>query len=746
MSPKKKQPEPAAPSAHGHIEGAGQVVRRPITETLLENYMPYAMSVIVSRAIPEIDGFKPAHRKILYTMYRMGLLGGTRIKSANVVGQTMRLNPHGDAAIYETMVRLSRGYEALLVPYVDSKGNFGKAYSGDMKAAASRYTEVRLEKAAQELFRDIDKQSVDFVANYDNTMKEPTLLPVTFPSILVNANTGIAVGMASNICPFNLSEVCRTAAALLRDPDHDIRKTLLGPDFPGGGRLLYDGEALRKIYETGTGSFRVRCRYEVNPKKNLIRITEIPPTTTIEAVLKKLKELKEAGKAREISDARDASDISGLNITIDCKRGTDHEKLMRKLIGMTPLEDSFACNFNVLIGGFPRVLGVRELLGEWIAFRRGCVRRRVAFELSRNRERLHLLLGLEKILLDIDRAIAIIRHTEAEEEVVPNLMAGFGIDELQAEFVAEIKLRYLNRSAILKRTRDRDAFEALIADQEKILGDPKRIDALILEDLERVDGEYGKPRRTEILRTFDRTEAESAEPAEDYPVRLFYTREGYFKKIVPLSLRMSGEQNLKENDVIVTELDSHNGAHLLFFTNLGQVYKARVSDFADGKASALGDYVATALEMDPGETPAGMAVTDDFTGWVLFFFENGKAAKVALSCYETKTRRKKLLNACSTKSPLVALYAFPGDREYLLTSTASRGLIVDSALIAGKTTRNTQGVQVMKMSRKGAVLRSAVPYKRGSLEKENRLRARNLPSAGGILRATDAGEQLSLEI
>ncbi len=746
MSPKKKQEPKKHPRtvAGGHIEGAGQVVRQPITETLRENYMPYAMSVIVSRAIPEIDGFKPAHRKILYTMYKMGLLTGGRVKSANIVGQTMKLNPHGDAAIYETMVRLSRGYDALLVPFVDSKGNFGKAYSRDMAYAASRYTEAKLEKICGELFRDIDKDTVDFVDNYDSTTKEPILLPVTFPSVLVNSNTGIAVGMASNICSFNLAEVCETTAALIRNPNHDILDTLLAPDFSGGGILLYDRAGMEHIYKTGRGSFRVRCRYEIDQKNNCIEITEIPPTTTVEAIMDKIVDLIKQGKIREISYMRDETDLGGLKLAIDCKRGVDHEKLMQKLWRMTPLEDSFSCNFNVLIAGSPRVMGARELLGEWIAFRRECVRRGIYFELSRKKEKLHLLKGLQKILLDIDKAVKIVRETEEEAEVVPNLMIGFGIDEQQAEYVAEIKLRHLNRAYILNRTAEIEALLSEIADMEDTLQNPKKVDALIIAQLKKVAKDYGRPRRTEVLYEHEAAEPEPEEELPDYPVTLFYTREGYFKKITPQSLRMSGEQKLKEGDEIQMELESHNTANLLFFTNLGQVYKSRVGEFEDGKASVLGDYVASRLGMDSGEVPIGMAVTDDFKGYMLFVFENGKVAKVELACYETKTRRKKLLGAFSLKSPLVALYCIPEDREFILSSSASRKLIFHTAMIAPKTTRSTQGVQVMTLSKKGARVSEAEPYTEGMAESEHRLRSKSLPAAGGIVRVTDVGEQLKL--
>ena len=746
MPPKKKK-EPQIDRRvvkGGHIEGAGQVVSQPITETLRENYMPYAMSVIVSRAIPEIDGFKPAHRKLLYTMYKMGLLSGGRIKSANVVGQTMRLNPHGDAAIYDTMVRLARGNEALLVPFVDSKGNFGKAYSRDMAYAASRYTEVKLEKICTQLFADIDKDTVDFVDNYDSTVKEPTLLPVTFPSVLVNNNTGIAVGMASNICSFNLAEVCETTAALIRDPEHNIADTLIAPDFPGGGILLYDKAELDKIYSTGRGSVRVRSRYHYDKSNNCLEITEIPPTATVEAIMDKIVDLIKLGKIREISDMRDETDLGGLKLTIDCKRGTDPEKLMQKLFRMTPLEDSFSCNFNVLIAGSPRVLGVRELLEEWTAFRRECVRRGIYFDLQRKKEKLHLLQGLKKILLDIDKAVKIVRETEEEVEVIPNLMIGFGIDEVQAEYVAEIKLRHLNREYILKRTEEIESLTGEIAEMEDTLKSPRKVDTIIVNQLRAIAKEYGAPRKTEVLYEVEQTEEEPVEEVPDYPVRVFFTREGYFKKITPQSLRMSGEQKLKEGDAITQEMDTTNAAELMFFTNLGQVYKSRVAEFEDTKASVMGDYVASKLGMDTGEVPVYMALFTKYEGYMLFIFENGKAAKVDMASYETKTRRKKLTGAFNTKSPLVYAAYLPQDAELLLRSSASRMLIFHTAMILSKAARDTQGVQVMTLSKKGARVVEAAPYQPGMVPNDHRLRTKNLPATGGIVRDLEVGEQLQL--
>lgn len=745
MPPKKKK-EVTAPRREvkgGHIEGAGQVIGQPIVETLRENYMPYAMSVIVSRAIPEIDGFKPAHRKLLYTMYKMGLLNGGKIKSANVVGQTMRLNPHGDAAIYETMVRLSRGNEALLVPYVESKGNFGKSYSRDMAYAASRYTEVKLEKICSQIFADIDKDTVDFADNYDNTTKEPTLLPVTFPSVLVNANTGIAVGMASNICSFNLAEVCETAAALIRDPQHTITDTLIAPDFSGGGILLHDKEEIEKVYRTGRGSIRVRSRYTYDAKNNCIDVTEIPPTATVEAIMDKIVELVKAGKIREINDMRDETDLGGLKLTLDLKRGTDPDKLMQKLFRSTPLEDSFSCNFNVLIAGSPRVLGVRELLEEWTAFRRECVRRGIYFDLQKKKDKLHLLQGLKKILLDIDKAIRIVRETEEEAEVVPNLMIGFGIDEVQAEYVAEIKLRHLNREYILNRTAEIEALLHDIAEMEDILKSPRRVDTIIVNQLRQVAKDFGAPRKTEVLYEHEVPEPEPEPAVPDYPVRLFFTREGYFKKITPQSLRMSGEQKLKEGDAILQEMDAGNAAQLLFFTNQGNVYKTCAGEFDDTKASVMGDYVPTKLGMDAGEIPVYMAVTSDYRGNMVFIFENGKAAKVAMKSYETKTRRRKLLNAYSIKSPLVFAAYLPEEREIVLRSSAGRMLIVNTAMIAAKSARDTQGVQVMTLSKKGSRVMEAMPYTE-ALPNEHRLRTRTLPAAGGIVRTLEEGEQLQL--
>lgn len=729
---------------NAHILGAGEVVEQHITDTLEVNYMPYAMSVIMSRAIPEIDGFKPSHRKLLYTMYKMGLLQGGTIKSANIVGRTMQLNPHGDAAIYETMIRLARGNESLLHPYVESKGNFGKSYSKNMQYAASRYTEAKLAPISAELFRDIDKDTVDFVPNYDNTMTEPTLLPVTFPSVLVNANMGIAVGMASNICSFNLKEICDTTVALIKDPDADITETLKAPDFIGGGQILYDEDKMNEIFRTGRGSFKIRAKYSYDKKNNCIDIYEIPATTTTEAIIDKIVELAKGGKAKEISDIRDETDKKGLKITIDLKRGTDADKLMKKLYKMTPLEDSFGCNFNVLIAGTPRVLGVRELLLEWIAFRTECVNRRVFFDLSKAKDRLHLLEGLQKILLDIDKAIRIIRSTDEESEVVPNLMIGFGIDKIQADYVAEIKLRHLNREYILKKTEDIEKLRAEIEDMEDILASRSRVKKIIVNELSDVVQNYDKPRRSEIIYTSDiDDESEPDEEIPNYPVTLFFTKEGYFKKITPQSLRMSGEQKLKENDEIIETVEAANNTELLFFTDKCRVYKAKAADFDDSKASVLGDYVASKLEMEPDENAVYMAVTTDYKGFMLFFFENGKLAKIDLSAYETKTNRKKLIKAYCEKFPVVNMFCVTEDKEYVMKSTSGRILLLNTGAIAVKTTKDSMGVSVMTL-KKGHRVSSVKEYTDGEFVKPARYRTRTLPAAGATLSADDVGEQLTL--
>ncbi|HIU35665.1 MAG TPA: topoisomerase IV [Candidatus Fimenecus excrementigallinarum] len=740
--PRKTEEKPEM-QPNAHILGAGEVVEQDITETLETNYMPYAMSVILSRAIPEIDGFKPSHRKLLYTMYKMGLLSGGTIKSANIVGRTMQLNPHGDGPIYETMVRLTRGNEALLHPYIQSKGNFGKAYSRNMQYAASRYTEAKLEPIAAELFADIDKDTVDFVDNYDSTMKEPTLFPVTFPSVLVNANTGIAVGMASSICSFNLREVCEATQALVKDADFDVSEILRAPDFVGGGQIVYDEAQMQEIFRTGRGSFKVRSKYTVDKSNHCIDVTQIPPTTTAEAIIEKIVEKVKSGAAREIADVRDETDKKGLKITIDYKRGADPDKLMKKLFRMTPLEDSFACNFNVLIAGVPRVLGVRDLLLEWIAFRSECVRRRTYFELARAKERLHLLEGLQKILLDIDKAIRIIRSTDEEAEVVPNLMIGFGIDKTQAEYVAEIKLRHLNREYILKRTADIAELREQIADMEDILQSRARVKRILVSELQAVAEKYAIPRRSEIVYAEADDDEDEAEEIPDYPVHLFFTKGGYFKKITPQSLRMSGEQKLKEGDSLLLSMEATNSTDLLFFTDRCQVYKAKAADFEDTKASALGDYVPTKLHMDPGEAAVYMAVTTDYRGYMLFFFENGRLAKVDLSAYATKTNRKKLIKAYCEKFPVAAMLQIEVDRELVVQSSSGRLLLLNTGAVAPKTTKDTQGVVVMTL-KKGHRVALVRDYREGEFQKPARYRTRTLPAAGALLSAEDTGEQLTL--
>ena len=745
MKKSDKTAKPTHRRADPNVMGLrADVVEQNITETLETNYMPYAMSVIVSRAIPEIDGFKPSHRKLLYTMYKMGLLTGARTKSANIVGQTMRLNPHGDAAIYDTMVRLSKGYGALLHPFVDSKGNFGKVYSRDMAWAASRYTEAKLAPICAELFRDIDSDTVDFVDNYDNSMKEPALLPTTFPNILVSANQGIAVGMASQLCGFNLGEVCDTTIAFLKNPEVRISETLLAPDFPTGGEVLYDPRAIEDIYNTGRGGIKVRARWRYDKKENLIEIYEIPYTTTTEAIMDKVAELIKAGKVKEISDMRDETDLSGLKLTIDLKRGADPDKLMQKLFKATTLQDTASCNFNVLIGGMPRVMGVRELLDEWCAWRTESVKRRVYFVLKKRQDKLHLLKGLKKILLDIDKAIKIIRETEKEADVVPNLMIGFGIDQIQAEYVAEIKLRNINREYILKRVEETASLEAEIEDLEDTLARPSRIRRIIVSELEDVRKKYAESRRTGIL--YDYAEdAESEEDAiEDYPVTLFLSQHGYFKKITPQSLRMSGEQKFKEDDALSMSVESSNAAELMFFTDKAQVYKTRASDFADGKASQLGDYLPAKLGMDEGESVMGMVLPGDYSGYMIFFFENGKAAKVELSAYKTTSNRRRLTGAYSDKSPLKALLHLKEDREIAVYSTEPRVLIVNTALLGVKTTRTTQGVALLTLKKKYVLDTVRFPEETGITDLA-RYRGRSIPATGALLKTEDSDDkQLSL--
>ena len=746
MPSRKKKSVSAAPKIRGVIEGAGEINEQQITDTLRQNFMPYAMSVILSRAIPEIDGFKPSHRKLLYTMYKMGLLGANahRTKSANIVGETMKLNPHGDTAIYDTMVRLSRGYEALLYPYVDSKGNFGKFYSRDMAWAASRYTEAKLDDICQELFRDIDKDTVDFVDNYDNTMKEPSLLPVAFPSVLVNTNTGIAVGMASNICSFNLKEICETTAALIRDPNHDVMQTLPAPDFIGGCQIIYDENALRQVYETGKGGIKLRARYQYDKSANCIDVLSIPSTTTCEVIIEKIIDLVKAGKIKDIADVRDETGIDGLKITIDLKRGADPDKLMAKLYRFTTLEDSFSCNFNVLIGGVPRVLGVKALLEEWIAFRIECVRRRTYFDRNKKAEKLHLLKGLSAILLDIDKAVKIVRETDEESEVVPNLMIGFGIDEVQAEYVAEIKLRHLNREYILKRTAEIEALEKEIADLDEILKSKTRIKTIIVKELKEIAEKYGQPRKSIIIYEDTVSYTEEKDDVPDYPVNLFFTKEGYFKKITPQSLRMSSNHKLKDGDEIVQTCEFSNNGELLFFTDKCQVYKAKAADFTDTKASALGEYVPAKLGMDEGENAVYMVATKDYKGILLFAFENGKLAKVPLEAYQTKTNRKKLTGAYSDKSPLAGMVFFTEDKEFLLKASSGRMLLIHSGAINLKTTRSTQGVAVMKL-KKGHRLFEISEYVEGTFAKPQRYRTKTLPTLGAMPANEDStDEQLTL--
>ncbi len=707
-----------------------------ITDTLELNYMPYAMSVIVSRAIPEIDGFKPAHRKLLYTMYKMGLINGHLTKSANVVGQTMRLNPHGDAAIYDTMVRLTRGHEALLHPFVESKGNFGKHTSRDTAYAAARYTEVKLDAFSAELFSEIDHDTVDMVDNYDGTMKEPTLLPVTFPNILVNPNQGVAVGMATNICSFNLTEICNTTVELLKNKDHDILTTLTAPDFPSGAQLIYDAEGLRNIYETGTGSFRLRSKYRYDKKNNCVEIYEIPYNTSIEACMDKIEELVKLGKIKDISNMRDETDINGLKLTLDLKRAVNPDALMQKLYKMTPLESSFSCNFNVLVGYSPKVMGVREILNEWIAFRVECIRRATFYDIGKKKDYLHLLQGLRKILLDIDEAIRIIRQTEEAADVIPNLMIGFGIDQVQAEYVAEIKLRNLNREYILNKTAETDALAEEIEDLEDLLQKPKRIHKLIIKQLQEISKKYGKPRKTQLLYPDEMVEIVEEEKVDDYSVTFFLSKAGYFKKITPLSLRMGGEQKYKDGDGLLCSIDLDNAAELLFFTDRHQVYKCKAAEFADSKASVLGDFLPQKLGFDEGETPIAMFATKDYSGQLVYFFANGKAVRVPLNTYETKQNRKKLINAYSDAAPLVAVYHIREDAEFYLRTTNNRHMIVSSALIPEKVTRNANGVTVMSVKAKNTV-ESAVPYQAGTFVKPDGYRISAIPAAGFMLKEAD---------
>lgn len=737
-APKKKTV--GMPDAY--IAGSGIVAEETITDTLEKNYMPYAMSVIISRALPEIDGFKPSHRKLLYTMYKMGLLTGAKTKSANIVGQTMKLNPHGDAAIYETMVRLSKGNEALLHPYIDSKGNFGKAYSKNMAYAASRYTEAKLAPICAELFSDIDKDTVDFVPNYDNETTEPTLLPATFPSVLVNANVGIAVSMASAVCPFNLAEVCETTVGLIRNPEHDIMSTLKGPDFPGGGFIIYDEHELKNVYETGRGSIKIRSKYNFDEASNCIEVTEIPPTTTIEAIMDKIIELVKGGKISEISYIRDETDINGLKIAIDIKKGVDPDKLMKKLFRMTPLQDSYACNFNILIGGMPRVMGVREILEEWVAFRKECVKRRIYFELSKKKSKLHLLKGLKKILLDIDKAVKIVRETEEETEVVPNLMIGFGIDETQADYVAEIKLRHLNKEYILNRISEIEDLEKSIAEMEDILKDDKKVKNLIIDELNEVSRKYRQPRKTLFIYTAGEEEEAEEDDTPDFPVTLFISQSGYFKKITPQSLRMSGDQKLKEGDFIVNSVETTNRSELLFFSDKAQVYKSKTSLFKNTKASELGVYIPAQLGFDDGESFRSMIVTNDYSGYLIMIFANGKVAKVPLNAYETKTNRKKLANAYSDKSPLVAMFCVADNEDILLTTSNGRAVVFNTGMILPKNTRDTIGVQVVTLKAKAEVVGAqTVPEEKKA--EYSKYYVKTIPAAGSLAKDIADADQLS---
>lgn len=740
---KKTEKKTAAAIPNAYIAGSGIVAEEHITDTLEKNYMPYAMSVIVSRALPEIDGFKPSHRKLLYTMYKMGLLTGNKTKSANIVGQTMKLNPHGDAAIYETMVRLARGNEALLHPYVDSKGNFGKAYSRDMAYAASRYTEAKLDPICAELFRDIDKDTVDFVPNYDNETVEPTLLPATFPSVLVNSNVGIAVSMASAVCSFNLEEICDTTIALIRNPGHNILSTLKGPDFSGGGFMVYDEDELEKIYRTGRGSVKVRCRYQFDKEANCIEVVQIPPTTTVEAIMDKIIELIKAGKIREISYIRDETDINGLKLAIDIKRGVDPDKLMKKLFRMTPLQDNYSCNFNILIGGTPKVMGVYEILDEWIAFRRECIKRRTYFELNKKKERLHLLLGLQKILLDIDKAVKIVRETEEEAEVVPNLMIGFGIDEVQAEYVAEIKLRHLNKEYILKRIADIEGLKKDIAEMEDILSSDKKIKNIIVTELKEVKEKYRQPRRTMFCYNADEEVEETEDDVPDYAVNLFLTRDGYFKKITAQSLRMASDQKLKDGDVIRIFTEATNKTELLFFTDKCQVYKTRADAFKDTKASELGDFIPVKLGFDEYENVASMIAATDYSGYLIMIFDNGKAAKVPLNAYETKTNRKKLANAYTSKAKLIKMFLVTENTDILVRSTNGRAIVFNTGMILPKSARDTIGVQVMTLKAKAEV-DNAYIVTEDMAENTAKFVVRNIPAAGSLAKDLEDPDQLKL--
>lgn len=716
-----------------------------ITDTLENNYMPYAMSVIVSRAIPEIDGFKPSHRKLLYTMYKMGLLGGQRTKSANVVGQTMKLNPHGDMAIYETLVRLTEGHMALLHPLVDSKGNFGRQYSRDMAFAASRYTEVKLSSICSEVFKDIDKNTVNFEDNYDGTLKEPSLLPVSFPNILVNPNQGIAVGMASNICSFNLAEICEAAIAVMKNLDADITDILKAPDFSTGGDIIYNRDEMREIYKTGRGSFKIRAKYSYDKKSNCIDITEIPYTTSVEAIIEKIVDLIKAGKLKEISDIRDETDLKGLKITIDLKKGTDPEKLMSRLYQITPLQDSFGCNFNVLIEGSPMVLGVSEILSEWLRFRKSCLKRSLEYDIDKKSDKLHLLKGLEVILLDIDKAVKIVRETPDDNLVVPNLMNGFNIDKIQAEFVAELKLRNLNKEYILNKTAEIKSLEEEIDELKGILNDNKKIEKCIEKELKEISKKYGAKRKTGIIEADDIKEVPAESFIPDYFSRLFRTKHNYLKKISLVSLRTSGEQRLKEDDEIVQEVETGNKAELLAFSSSGDVYKMKIYDIPDCRASQLGEYMPNMFGMSEGENILGIVATENYEGNLLFCFENGKMAKVSLKSYETKLNRKKLANAYSLASPLVRIIYLPEDTELVATSSIGKVLIFDTEKIPLKSTKNTQGVNVMT-PKKGSVVSDVQFIDEAGINNLPYYRTKNIPAKGTFLRDEDRIEKTQLSM
>lgn len=721
-------------------------VEQNITETLEKNYMPYAMSVIVSRAIPEIDGFKPSHRKLLYTMFTMGLLSGNRTKSANVVGQTMKLNPHGDMAIYETLVRLTRGYGALITPFVDSKGNFGKQYSRDMKFAAPRYTEVKLEKISQEIFRDIDKNSVDFTDNYDGTLKEPVLLPTTFPNVIVNPNQGIAVGMASNICSFNLQEVCEATVQLINDENVDLLNYLKAPDFSTGGSLIFNEKEMREIYETGRGSFKVRAKYRYDKKNNCIEIFEIPYSTTVEAIIEAIVALVKRGKIKDITDVRDETDLEGLKIAIDVKRNIDVDDLMNKLYKLTPLEDSFSCNFNILVNGTPIVMGIRQILKEWISFRVNCIKRITLFDIDKKSEKLHLLLGLQKILLDIDKAIRIIRNTEDDSKVIPNLMKAFEIDQVQAEFVAEIKLRNLNKKYILDRVGEIEELKKEIDDLKDIYRNENKIKKIIIKQLNEISRRYGEPRKTDIISVESVEKITEEHFIEDYNVKIFLTNDNYIKKISLVSLRANPEQKLKDDDFIIQEIDARNKDELLLFSDKANVYKLRVHELEDHKASILGEYLQNILELDEDEKVIYIVATGDYKGYMLFSFENGKIAKIDMNSYATKTNRKRLVNAYSELSKLIHIMHLEDDMDLVAYSNIDKVLVFNTSCISPKSTRNSQGVQVLR-EKKGSKMVEVKTLEQANLSDAEYYRTKNIPAVGYYLRKEDKiSEQIELKL